>query len=113
MSDAPQPKLRWYQYRLRTLFVLMFAVALGMGLLATPLQRAREQRQAVEAIKKLGGSVAYDYEHDASGYSRMGASRRAQLGYEHSLGTTSSPMLSTFPSRARRSPTPASSTSKG
>ena len=45
MVDQPDkpstsPKLRWYQFSLRSLFMLMVAVALGMGLVVVPMQRA-------------------------------------------------------------------------
>ena len=67
MSDVPQPRLRWYQFSLRSLLLFVFACSLAFGWLGVKMQRAREQKQAVEAIEKLGGSVAYDYQYDASG----------------------------------------------
>ena len=61
-SPNPQPatpteKLRWYQYRLRTLFVLMLLVSVGMSWVAVTIQMQRRQKQAAEAIEKLGGFV--------------------------------------------------------
>jgi hypothetical protein len=61
-SANPKPKRRWYQYSLRTLmiFVTMFAVMCSW--FAVKMQQARRQREAVEAIQRIGGLVEYDYE---------------------------------------------------
>lgn len=53
----PEPKLRWYQYRLRSLFVLTLMVAIACSWLATTMQRQRREYAAAEAIKKAGGKV--------------------------------------------------------
>ena len=63
---APPPKLRWYQYRLRSLLLLMLLVSLGMSWLAVKMKAAREQKAAVKAITKLCGAVGYDYQKDWS-----------------------------------------------
>ena len=62
-----EPKRRWYQYSLRTLLVFVTLFALACSWLAVKLQQAKRQREAVEAIRMLGGRVAYDYELDAYG----------------------------------------------
>jgi Leucine-rich repeat (LRR) protein len=67
MVETPKPHRRHFQYSLRSLFVVMFLACVGMSWVGVKMQTARRQREAVEAIKKLGGSVAYDYEIDASG----------------------------------------------
>jgi hypothetical protein len=67
MADASKPKLRWYQYSLRSLFLLTLLVAIGMSWVAVRMQRAREQRAAVEAIVKTGASVYFEHQLDASG----------------------------------------------
>ena len=67
MSDVSQPKLRWYQFSLRSLLLFVLVCSLVCGWLGVRMQRAREQKQAVEAIHKLGGWVEYDYQRDASG----------------------------------------------
>lgn len=54
----PTPR-RWFQYSLRTFLVLMTALAVWLGVV---VNRAREQREAVEAIEALGGAVTYDWE---------------------------------------------------
>jgi hypothetical protein len=50
-------KLRWYQWRLRSLFVLTLLVAIGMSWLATTIQNQRKQSLfAIEIIKGGGGA---------------------------------------------------------
>ncbi len=66
MSEAPEPRRRWFQYSLRTLLLVMLLASIGMSWFAAKLQPAREQREAAEAIEKLGGSVTYDWESDVS-----------------------------------------------
>jgi hypothetical protein len=50
-SPNPQPaqpdnKLRWYQYRLRSLFVLTLLVSLGMSWVAVKMQGYKRPREA-------------------------------------------------------------------
>ena len=53
---------RWrFQYTLRSLLVLILAVAIPFSWLATETQRVKRQRAAVEGIRKVGGSVDYTY----------------------------------------------------
>ncbi len=60
--------LPWrFQYSLRSLLLLVVAVAIPCSWLATEMQWAKEQRAAVQAVVKSSGSVAYDdqvYESD-------------------------------------------------
>jgi len=67
--NAAQPKSRrrWYQYSLRTLLIVVTLAGCGFGWLGVKMREAREQRAAVDAIKKLGGYVVYDYESDSRG----------------------------------------------
>jgi hypothetical protein len=58
----PAPQRRRFQYSLRTLLLLVLLASLGMSWFAVKIHRARAQRAAVIAIKKLGGSVRYDYQ---------------------------------------------------
>jgi Leucine-rich repeat (LRR) protein len=58
-SNAPpaatHPKLRWYQWRLRSLFLLTLLVAIGMSWLTVTIQGQRRQKAAAEEITKAGG----------------------------------------------------------
>ena len=67
MRETSRPNLRWYQFSLRSLLLLMLATSLVMGWVSTTMLEARRQKEAVEAIEKLGGSVQYDYQLDRSG----------------------------------------------
>jgi hypothetical protein len=67
MNDTRKPRLRWYQFTLRSLFIVMFLACIGMSWVSVKMQRARRQREAVDAIEKVGGAVFYDYEFDSAG----------------------------------------------
>ena len=57
MTD--KPKRRWYQYSLRTLFVLMTLFAIACSWYAVEMQKAAKRRAAIAEITKLGGLVLY------------------------------------------------------
>ena len=63
MPHPPEHKLRWYQYKLSSLFVLTILVALPCSWYATVMHNAAKRRKAIAEIIKLGGEVAY---YDAS-----------------------------------------------
>ncbi len=52
-----------FQYGLRSLFLLVVAVAVPCSWLATEIQRAKRQQEVVEAIGEAG-AVEYDYQRD-------------------------------------------------
>jgi hypothetical protein len=64
MTATPKHRLRWYQYSLRSLFVLMIVVAIAGSWFAVKKQQKERERAAVKAIKAAGGVVLYDYEWD-------------------------------------------------
>jgi hypothetical protein len=51
-----KPTRRLFQYSLRSFLILMTALAVWLGVI---VNRAREQREAVEAIEAVGGRVVY------------------------------------------------------
>lgn len=57
-------KRRFFQFGLRTLFLLttIFAVWLGIH-----IHRARKQKEAVKAIRDFGGWVYYDFQETPTG----------------------------------------------
>jgi hypothetical protein len=56
-SAAPPPTLRWFQYRLRSLFILTTLVAITCSWAAVEMQNQRKQKAAAETLKKAGGRV--------------------------------------------------------
>lgn len=61
---------RWLQFSLRALLVLLTVISVWLGVV---VRRAREQREAVNAIEALGGSVRYDWQPDFVRAEGMGA----------------------------------------
>jgi hypothetical protein len=61
-SDPPKRKRRWFQFSLRTLLIFTIVVAVACGWLGRRIERKRNEREAIEAILKFGGSVEYDYQ---------------------------------------------------
>jgi hypothetical protein len=60
IADPPRkPRRGWAAISLRGLLVLVLAVALRLGWAD---HRARQQREAVDAVRKFGGFVHYDWE---------------------------------------------------
>ena len=53
-AEMKPPKLRWYQWRLRSLFVLTLLAAIGMSWLTVIRQDQRKQKAAAEALTKAG-----------------------------------------------------------
>ena len=51
-----------FQFSLRSLLVLVVVVAIPCSWLAVKMQRARGQRETVEAVLNLGGRAGYDYQ---------------------------------------------------
>jgi hypothetical protein len=67
MNETHEPR-RKFQYSLRLLCLVMLLACIGMSWVSVKMQRARRQKEVVEEIKELGGSVTYDYEVDAAGH---------------------------------------------
>jgi len=66
---------RWrFQFSVRSLVVLVVAVAVPLG---WSVRKAERQRKAVEAIREAGGWVWYDYQFDKSGNLVRSAERPA------------------------------------
>jgi len=62
MDQTPRVRRRWLWYGLPVLLGLMAVAAIAMISFAVKLQQARQQRAAVEATRRLGGVVYYDYQ---------------------------------------------------
>lgn len=63
MSDPrpAKPKLRWYQFSLRSLLIAILMLGVFFGWLGGKVQRIRSERNAVAEIQSIGGIVYYGY----------------------------------------------------
>ena len=77
---------RRFQFSIRSLLVLVVVVAVPCSWMVVEVKKAKEQQEAVEAIRGLGGNLYYDYDFDRSGTWISGAQPgtpawlRARLG---------------------------------
>jgi hypothetical protein len=71
---------RRFQFSIRSLLLLTVAVAVPCSWMAVEMKWAREQRKAVEPIKKMGWSVSYGIPFNASEYPLALVWIREQLG---------------------------------
>jgi hypothetical protein len=53
------PKRRWFQFRLRTLFVLVAVAAVPCACLNGKINQKRREPEAISATAELGGCVLY------------------------------------------------------
>jgi hypothetical protein len=60
-SAKAKSKLRWYQFSLRTLLIVVTLFAVACSWFAVKMNQARKQKKAVDAIRKVGGAIFYDY----------------------------------------------------
>ena len=67
MNDKPKPKRRWFRFSLRILLPFVTFASAGFGWLGMKMRQAEQRRVTVEAIRKLGGDVEYDYERASDG----------------------------------------------
>jgi hypothetical protein len=58
-TTTTKPRRRWFQFRLRTLIVLMLLVSIGMSWFAMKMQQARRQRAAVNALVESGSVMEW------------------------------------------------------
>jgi hypothetical protein len=75
-----------FQFSLRSLMVATVAVAIPFSWLAVEMKKAREQREAVEALVKQGGFVGYDYEVNHDGLRLRGATSGVPVRLQSLLG---------------------------
>ncbi|MCH7727435.1 MAG: leucine-rich repeat domain-containing protein [Planctomycetes bacterium] len=59
--NKPKPRRRWWQFSLRTFFVLLTVACVWFG---WQTQRARRQQRAVAAVRENSGTVYYNYEFE-------------------------------------------------
>lgn len=62
MTDESPKRRRWFQFRLRTLLIAALVLSLPLSWFAWRMEKAKRQREAVQAIEKLGGEAYYDWQ---------------------------------------------------
>jgi hypothetical protein len=58
----PTRKRRRFQFSLRSLLIVTIVVSVACGWLGKKIEQKHREREVVEAIRKLGGAVYYDYD---------------------------------------------------
>jgi hypothetical protein len=62
--DSPptpqRPRLRWYQFSLRSMMVFTFLCVIALSWLGTVIQNQQRQYDAAMALKKAGWAVSYE-----------------------------------------------------
>lgn len=66
MTDT-KPKLRWFQFSLRTLLIFVTLFAILLNWIGPKIRQAKRQREAVVAIQNLGGVVTHATERNLVG----------------------------------------------
>jgi hypothetical protein len=61
-----KPKRRWFRFNLRSLLVLVTIACVGFGWLGVKVRAKQREREAVKALRDLGGEVRYDYEFNSN-----------------------------------------------
>ena len=79
-AEPPKRKRRWYQFSLRSLLIFIAVVAAGCAWLTGKVKRKRWERAAVEALRKKGAMVTYDYNRVRNGTPPGPAWMRRLLG---------------------------------
>ncbi|GAG00638.1 unnamed protein product, partial [marine sediment metagenome] len=58
-SNPAKPKLRWYQFSLRTLLLFVMVAGMGLGWLGSKVQPIRDEQNAVADIRRMGGRLDF------------------------------------------------------
>ncbi len=77
---------RLFQFRLRSLLLLVVVIAMPFSWLAVERRRAKQQEEDVEAIRVQGGEVIYDYDSTAWANTRATTGAVAPTMVAQSLG---------------------------
>ena len=60
-AEPPKRKRRWFQFSLRALLIFTLICSATFGWLGRKIEQKSKEREAVEAIRKSGGYVLYDF----------------------------------------------------
>jgi hypothetical protein len=66
-ADPPKRNRRWFQFSLRSLMIVVAVVAVPCAWLGHKIEQKRRQRDAIEAIRRIGGRVEFGYQLDSNG----------------------------------------------
>lgn len=61
--DKPKGKLRWYQFSLRSLLIVVTLFGFACSWFTVKKQQADRQKAAVNVLESHGYEITYDYEH--------------------------------------------------
>jgi hypothetical protein len=61
-AEPPKRKRRWFQFSLRTLMIFTVICALAIAWVGRWTDQKRKEREAVDALVKLGGHVSFAYQ---------------------------------------------------
>jgi len=75
IRQTPTTRIRWFQFRLRTLLGFVLLCSIVCSVFTSVRQRGRLQREAVTAIRKAEGWVWYDHQPLAWGH-KLNPSRK-------------------------------------
>jgi hypothetical protein len=92
-------KRSWWSYArlsLRGLILLVSVVGCGLGVIAHYIRSASIQREAVAAIKKLNGSVLYDFQFEGT---KLRLVPGSNAGLTHLKGLTNFESLEAGPTK--------------
>lgn len=73
MDEAPKLRRRRFQISLRTLLLLVTFCSALFGWLGIKVRQAQQQKEAIEAIEKIGGVIFYDYHYPGGDFNRLAA----------------------------------------
>ncbi|MEK6236604.1 MAG: hypothetical protein N2C14_17995, partial [Planctomycetales bacterium] len=62
VPDKPTGKRRWLRFSLRRLFAIMIAASVAFGWFGAHWRAKQQERAAVDALREIGGTIAYDYQ---------------------------------------------------
>ncbi len=60
-GPIPPPRRRWFRVTLRSLMILILLIG---GAIGWALHTARQQREAIAAVRAAGGQITYDYQSE-------------------------------------------------
>jgi hypothetical protein len=82
MTTDSTKRRRWFQFRLRTLLIVVFMLSLPLSWFAVEMDRARRLRETREAVYSLGGRVLNDPEIEVLKAMACETNAKASINYQ-------------------------------